>query len=160
MLRFRLTIALCAVMAVLVPFTPVLAVSPATPPYTHLVYVLGHDGWIHYAVNAWSLLVMHNLFRWYRVAVAYGLTVLISYIALPPQPMVGASVFTCFFFGFAAPWLWRRERLAVIMTIGLLLLTCILPGFAGVPHVVAFASGVVFSTGEGIVREIKGYLEK
>ena len=158
MFRFISAIALCVILAVLLPFTSVLAVSADTPPYTHFVYIFGHDGWIHYAVNAWSLLVMHNLFRWYRVAAAYTLAVLISYVALPANPMVGASVFTCFFFGFAAPWLWRRDRLAVLMTMGLLLLTCILPGFAGVPHVIAFFVGAAFSMGEGIVRDFKGYL--
>lgn len=158
MLRFRSTIALCVILALLVPFPSVLAVSADAPAYTHFVYLFGHDGWIHYAVNAWSLLVMHNLFHWYRVMSAYALAVLISFVALPDQPMVGASVFTCFFFGFAAPWLWRRERLAVLMTIGLLVLTCILPGFAGMAHVIAFAAGVVFSMGEGIVRDFKGYL--
>lgn len=158
MAKFRITIIACLLMALAVPMTERLAVSHSSPAYTHYLYIIGHDGWIHYAINAWSLLVMHNLFRWYRVAAAYALAVLISYVALPAQPMVGASVFTCFFFGFAAPWLWRRERLAVIMTMGLLLLTCIFPGFAGLPHVMAFAVGVVFSIGEGIVRDFKGYL--
>lgn len=158
MAKFRITIIVCLVMALAVPLTDRLAVSESSPAYTHFIYMTGHDGWIHYAVNAWSLLVMHNLFRWYRVLSAYALAVLISFVALPEQPMVGASVFTCFFFGFAAPWLWRRERLAVLMTIGLLVLTCILPGFAGMAHVIAFTVGVVFSIGEGIVRDFKGYL--
>lgn len=158
MAKFRITIIVCLVMALAVPLTNRLAVSENSPAYTHFIYMTGHDGWIHYAINAWSLLVMHNLFRWYRVLSAYALAVLISFVALPEQPMVGASVFTCFFFGFAAPWLWRRERLAVLMTIGLLVLTCILPGFAGMAHAVAFVGGVVFSIGEGIVRDFKGYL--
>lgn len=158
MLKFRITIIACICMAFLMPLTSHLAVSADSPAYTHYVYMTGHDGWLHYIVNAWSLLVMHNLFRWYRVATAYLLAVLVSYVALPESPMVGASVFTCFFFGFSAPWLWRRDRLAVGMTAGLLALTCVLPGFAGIPHVVAFSCGVVFSMGEGWVRRMVEYL--
>jgi hypothetical protein len=158
--KFRITILACLLMLLAVPFTEQLAVANGTPLHTHLLYVVGHDGYLHYLVNAWSLLVMHNLFRWYRALSAYLFAVLLSFIALPDQPMVGASVFTCFFFGFTAPWLWVRERLVLILTIGLLLLTCVLPGFAGIPHVASFSFGVLFSFGESYVRRIRQYLSK
>ena len=158
MKRFRITIAACILLAVLVPFPEYLAVSHDTPLYTHLAYVFGHEGWLHYIINAWSLLAMHNLFRWYRVISAYLFAVALTFFALPPQPMIGASTFTCFFFGFTAPWLWRKERLALFLMVVLLLLTCILPGFAGIPHVTAFSFGVVFSLAEGYTRRIHHYL--
>ena len=158
--RFWITIAVCIIMAFLVPLTDALAVSNDTPPYTHFLYIVGHDGYLHYIINAWSLLVMHNLFRWYRVLAAYAFAVLLSYVALPAQPMVGASVFTCFFFGFTAPWLWRKERMLLILTVSLLLLTCILPGFAGIPHCAAFAFGVTFSFAEFYVNRIRHYLKR
>ena len=150
----------CLIMALLVPLTDVLAVSPTTPLYTHLLYLVGHDGYLHYVINAWSLLVMHNLFRWYRVLSAYAFAVLISYVAAPPQPMVGASVFTCFFFGFTAPWLWRKDRLLLILTVSLLLLTCILPVFACIPHVAAFSFGLVFSIVEFHIHRLNHYLKR
>lgn len=158
--RFRIMLFVCAIMAGLVQLTDILAVSHHTPLYTHFLYIVGHDGYLHYIINAWSLLVMHNLFRWYRVLVAYAFAVLLSFIALPAQPMVGASVFTCFFFGFTAPWLWRKERMLLILTVGLLLMTCVLPGFAGIPHVAAYAFGVVFSFAEFYVNCIRHYLKK
>lgn len=158
MRKFRITIIACLLMAMAVPFTEQLAVARETPLYTHLLYVAGHDGYVHFAVNAWSLLVLHNLFRWYRVLAAYAVAVLLSFVALPDQPMVGASVFTCFFFGFTAPWLWHRERLLLILTVALLLLTCILPGFAGIPHVASFAAGTVFSFLESYTRRTHHYL--
>lgn len=145
-------------MAFLVPLTDSLAVSRTSPVYTHFLYIFGHDGYLHYIINAWSLLVMHNLFRWYRVVSAYLFAVLLSFVALPAQPMVGASVFTCFFFGFTAPWLWRKERLLLILTVGLLLLTCILPGFAGIPHVAAFSFGLIFSIVEFYIHRLRHYL--
>lgn len=158
MFRFRLTIAACLLMAFAVPFADMLAVSHTTPPYTHFTYVFGHEGWLHYIINAWSLLVIHNLMRWYRVAAAYLFAVLLSFVALPAQPMIGASTFTCFFFGFTAPWLWRKERLVLVMMVGLLLLTCFLPGFAGIPHVAAFSFGTIFSLSEGFIRRLHRYL--
>ena len=160
MIRFRLTIVLCVVMACLVPFTSSLAVFTDTPLYTHFVYVFGHEGWLHYTINAWSLLAIHNLLRWYRVVAAYLFAVLLSFVALPSQPMIGASTFTCFFFGFTAPWLWYKERLVLLMMVSLLLLTCVLPGFAGIPHVAAFSFGVVFSLSEGAMRRIYKYLHE
>ena len=157
--KFRITIIVCLCMMALVPNTETLAVSETSPLYTHFVYFLGHDGFLHYAINAWSLLVMHNLFRWYRVVVAYLFAVGLSFVALPEQPMVGASVFTCFFFGFTAPWLWYKERLLLCMTIGLLLLTCILPGFAGIPHIASFVFGAFCSYAESFIRNIREYLQ-
>ncbi len=158
--RFRITITACLILLLNVPFTEHLAVSDDSPLHTHFLYMCGHDGYLHYVINAWSLLVMHNLFRWYRVIVAYLFAVLLSFIALPEQPMVGASVFTCFFFGFTAPWLWHKNRLVLILTVCLLLLTCILPGFAGIPHVAAFAFGVAFSFVESYVKTIRHYLKR
>lgn len=156
--RFKITIVVCLLMAAIVPFTETLAVSDSSPLYTHFLYIAGHDGYLHYIINAWSLLVMHNLFRWYRVTAAYAFAVLLSFIALPQQPMVGASVFTCFFFGFTAPWLWRKERTLLILTVALLLLTCILPGFAGIPHVAAYAFGTAFSLAEYLLNRLRHYL--
>lgn len=157
--KFHVTIFVCLLMALTVPFTEQLAVTKDSPLSTHFLYIVGHDGYLHYTINAWSLLVMHNLFRWYRVLAAYLCAVMLSFIALPTQPMVGASVFTCFFFGFTAPWLWHKDRLVLLMTVALLLLTCILPGFAGVPHVAAFAFGIAFSFVESYVRRLHNYLQ-
>lgn len=156
--KFKITIFFCLLMLAVVPFTEYLAVSDSSPLYTHFLYNFGHDGYLHYTINAWSLLAMHNLFRWYRVTAAYLFAVLLSFIALPAQPMVGASVFTCFFFGFTAPWLWRKERLLLTLTIGLLLLTCVLPGFAGIPHVAAYAFGSFFYFLEFLTNRTRHYL--
>lgn len=157
--KFRITIAACLVMLAALPFTEMLAVSGSSPIHTHFLYCFGHEGLLHYIVNAWSLLVMHNLFRWYRVVTAYLMAVFLSFVALPAQPMVGASVFTCFFFGFTAPWLWRKERLLLVLTVCLLMLTCILPGFAGIPHIISFSFGLLFSYAESITHSISRYLK-
>ncbi len=160
MTKFHVTIVMCLLMALLVPFTDILAVSEDTPLYTHFLYVAGHDGYVHFAINAWSALVMHNLFRWYRVLAAYTFAVGVSFLGLTAQPMVGASVFTCFFFGFTAPYLWKTECTLVILTVALMLLTCILPGFAGIPHISAYLFGVLFSFLESYIRRIRHYLNE
>lgn len=158
MLRFKITILACIIMAVLVPLTDIGAVSKDSPFYTHFIYIAFHNGYLHYIINAWSLLVMHNLFRWYRVLTAYTFAVFISYVAAPPQPMVGASLFTCFFFGLIALYLWHKSRLALILTAALMLLTCFLPGYAGIQHVMAFSFGFLFSLIEGYIRRFRHYL--
>lgn len=158
--RFRITIIACLLMALAVPFTERLAVTTDSPAYTHYLYIIGHAGWLHWLINAWTLLVLHNLFRWYRLLTAYALAVAISYLLLPELPMIGASIITCFFIGFAIPHFWRKSRLTVGMTVALLLLTCILPGFAGLQHVVVFSFGLLFNFVEGYVHLIRQYLRE
>ena len=119
----------------------------------------GHAGWLHYAVNVWSLLMLHNLFKWYRVLTAYMVAVLIGYTLLPSNPMVGASVFTCFFIGFWAVYSWYKDKLGVLMSVALLVLTCVLPGFAGIPHVAAYIAGLLFSLSERAAWRMINYLK-
>ncbi len=160
MLRFWSTIVVCLLMGMLVPMAGRLAVSDASPAYTHFLYMTGHANWLHWAVNAWTLLVLHNLFRWYRVAAAYAVSVAIGYWLLPEMPMVGASVFTCFFIGFTMPYHWVKSRLTVTLTVALLALTCVLPHFAGLQHVAAFLSGLAFCFMEWVFYEIHEYLKR
>ena len=152
--KLWITFFVCILMGAAVPYTDYLAVSATSPTYTHFVYMMGHAGWLHFAINAWTLLVFHNLFSWYRVFAAYLIAVAISFYSylLPSQPMVGASVFTCFFIGFYAIYMWHKDKTATIMTILLLALTVVLPGFAGIPHVVAYIYGLIFSLLEIRVR--------
>lgn len=157
--RFRMTVVSCLLMAMLVPMADSLAVGNGTPPYTHYIYMAGHAGWLHYAVNVWSLLILHNLFRWYRVLAAWLWAVVMSFIYLPDKPLIGASVITCFFVGFILTSLWKRDRLTAGMTVALLALTCILPGFAAFAHVSAATVGFVFYFAEMEVRSIHKELE-
>lgn len=146
-------------MALLLPYTDMLAVSDTSPTYTHFVYMVGHANWLHYAINAWTLLVFHNLFKIYRVIAAYLCAVIISYTLLPSRPMVGASVFNCFFMGFWALYMWYREKLGAVMTVALLILTCLLPGFAGIQHVAAYITGLLFSYAEKKVWHAISFLK-
>ena len=158
MTKFRITIATVLLMLPAVPYADLFAVSADSPVYTHYIYMFGHAGWLHWLINAWTLMVMHNAMRWYRVLAAYLWAVGESYFLLPSQPMVGLSVFNCFFIGFAAPWLWKRDRLALAMTVALLLLTCVISGFAGIQHMASFLFGLSFSLCEGRVCSILDYL--
>ena len=158
--RFYATITVAVAMGLIVPFADKLAVSDTSPTYTHFLYMMGHANWLHWAINAWTLLVLHNLFRWYRVAAAYAVAVGISYWLLPAMPMVGASVFTCFFIGFTMPYHWAKSRLTVVLTVALLILTCVLPHFAGIQHVTSFIVGLVFAFGEYYFDVIKRDLKR
>lgn len=159
MKRFKMTLIICVLMAVALPYTDRLAVSSTSPAYTHFVYMAGHAGWLHYVINAWTLLVFHNLFSWYRVLAAYLCAVVISYTLLPTQPMVGASVFTCFFIGFYAIYSWYKDKIINLMTVALLALTVVLPGFAGIPHVAAYIAGLLFSYAERVTWRAINYLK-
>ena len=119
--------------------------------------MFGHAGLLHWAVNSWALLVLHNLFRQARLFVAYVLAVIASFVpscspyaatALqsPSQhPVLGASVITCFFFGLLMPSLWRKDRLSACMTAALILIAFFIPGIAAFHHLLMFLSGIAWS---------------
>lgn len=158
MTRFRVTIVFVLLMLAALPFKDMLATSPSFPAYTHFVYMFGHDGFTHYVVNAWSLLVLHNLFRWYRMTVAYLVAVAISYVCPPAKPMIGASVIVCLFIGFSSPWLWHNKRWTAVLSFALIVITCFIPGFAGVPHLVSYLTGVALCFCESYIRRIKDFI--
>ena len=160
MKKFYATITACLIMAFLVPMADYMAVGRDTPLYTHYIYMAGHAGWIHYTVNAWSLLILHNLFRWYRVLAAWLWAVAVSFIYLPEKPLIGASVITCFFIGFYLRRLWAKDRLTASMTVGLIALTCILPGFAAFAHVSAMIIGLLFYYAEMGIRRIHNEMKE
>ena len=158
MRRLYITIFASFIMLLLMPLADSMAVSEISPLYTHYVYMFAHGGLLHLTVNVWALLVLHNLYTWYRVSASYLWAVAMSFFLLPSQPMLGASVITCFFIGFIMPYMWRKSRLTVLMTVSLLLLTCVLPGMAGVQHVASFVFGLGFCYAEGLVRDFIKYV--
>ena len=161
MKRLYLTLASIAVMAFLIPMAPWLAVSQQSPAYTHFVYMFGHANILHWLINAWALITVHNLLRPHRVITAYTLSVLITILpshftlhlspftlhpspfTLHPSPLIGSSVITVFFFGFYAPCLFRKDRLASFMMLAILLIGFFIPGIAALPHLVMFILGLI-----------------
>jgi len=158
MSRLYLVLAFCLLMATLIPLASVMAVSPSTPTYTHFVYMFGHANILHWLINAWSFLVLHNVLRWYRLLTAYLLSVTLSFLishfscSSSAAPTIGASVLTCFFFGFIAPWLWQRQKVAVLMMLLLILAGFFLSGFAAGYHLIMFISGLIASYIEHFIR--------
>ena len=157
MTKFYATLVFTLLLLPVVPYTSWFAVGVSTSAYTHFVYMFGHSGWLHWGVNAWSLLMLHNTIKWYRLLAAYILSVALSFVYLPAAPVVGLSVIVVFLLGMAATQIWYRDRWALILTVALLLLGCFLPGFAGVYHLVMFALGYGFYRMEILVRRFINY---
>lgn len=153
MIKLYLTIAAAVGMAALIPLAPSMALQPVDGgSLQHFVYMFGHATVLHWVVNAWALLVLHNLFRPSRLLVAYVIAVLISflptfvlYAATPLQlmkPILGASVITCFFFGMLTTHLWRQgERMSACMMAALITIAFFIPGIAAMPHLMTFLAG-------------------
>lgn len=155
MKRLYLTLASIAIMAVLIPLAPFMAVSQQSPAYTHFVYMFGHANILHWLINAWALVTIHNLLRPHRLIIAYTLSILItilpspftilpSHFTLHPSPLIGSSVLTVFFFGFYSPCLFRRDKLASLMIVALIIIGFFIPGIAALPHLVMFLFGLVY----------------
>lgn len=160
MIRLYLTITAIAIMAALIPFAADLAVSSSSPLTTHFCYMFGHAGILHWAVNSWALLVLHNLFRPSRLIAAYLLSVAISFASFTQQPVIGASVITCFFFGFMAPHLWHKDRLSACMMMAILLIAFFIPGIAAVPHLLMFVAGLVWLYAERLIRTFTNFAKE
>ena len=161
-------IAVC-IMACLIPIAPLMAVSVGSPFYTHFTYQFAHAGIMHWLINAWALLVLHNILSLPRLAVAYTVSVLITFSPLSSflspltshlSPLLGSSVITCFFFGFLAPYFWRKgEKLTASMMLALILVGFFIPGMAALPHLLMFLSGIAWFFIERLVANIRQFVQ-
>lgn len=133
-------------MGFLIPFAPWLAVSGDSPLYTHFVYMFGHANILHWLINLWALLVLHNLLRLYRLAVSWLLAVAITFLpfVISDAGLIGASVITTFFFGFLTPHLRRTDNQSAYMILAIILIGFFIPGIAALPHLVMYLLGLAF----------------
>ena len=147
-----ITIIIALLMAFIIPLHAELAVSASAPIYSHFVYMFGHANFIHWAVNAWCLLMVHHQFRPHRVVASWLASVALSFLYYPSLPVLGASVIISFFMGFTAPWLYRRKRLAFWQMLLLLVIGCLLPHIAGTYHLILFALGFIYAKAETFIH--------
>ncbi len=157
------TVAAVLLMAMFIPNAQELATSPVTPVYTHFVYMIGHATFLHWFINAWTFVLLHNTFRWYRLLVAYLLAVAVSflpYVATVSQPLIGLSAITTFFFGFITPHLWRRNRSSVYIMAGILLVGIFLPHIAALLHIILYLLGIVYYRIEHFIRNLYNFISE
>lgn len=155
-----ITFSFCILILPLILLQKSLACLPGFPLYRHLLYLFSHASFFHWLCNSWSLLVFHNIFRPSRLIVAYVLSVLVSFLPLSNMPVLGMSVVVCFFIGFAARYLYRKNRLGFSLTLAILIGSCFLPGFAGLYHIIMFAFGFLYYTVERLLRRIGHYVNE
>lgn len=147
-----ITLLIIFLMAFIIPLHAYMAVSPSTPIYSHFVYMFGHANFIHWAVNAWCLLMVHRQFSFHRLLASWLASVALSFLYYPSLPVLGASVIISFFMGFTAPWFYRRKRLAFCQMLLLLLIGCLLPHIAGIYHLILFALGFIYAKAESFIH--------
>ena len=147
-----ITLLIILLMAFIIPLHTSLAVSPSSPLYTHFAYMFGHANFIHWAVNAWCLLMVHRQFSFHRLLASWLASVALSFLYYPSLPVLGASVIISFFMGFTAPWLYCRKRLAFCQMLLLLVIGCLLPHIAGIYHLILFALGFIYAKAESFIH--------
>lgn len=129
----RWTLALIALMGALLPVSDRLAESRWT-------YMLGHGGWLHYALNMATALLLWKAASPGRLTVAYACAVACA--GLPTQrPVVGWSVMTCFILGTLAGRMPARKRLGLAAGVAA---TALLPGVATGHHAALLALGYLY----------------
>lgn len=147
-----ITLLIILLMAFIIPLHADMAVSPSAPTYSHFIYMFGHANFIHYAVNAWCLLMVHRQFSFHRLLASWLASVALSFLYYPSLPVLGASVIISFFMGFTAPWIYHRKRLAFFQMLILLVIGCLLPHIAGIYHLILFAIGFIYAKAESFVH--------
>ncbi len=165
MKKLYLTALAVALMAPLIPLAPLLAVAPGSPGFTHWLYMLGHGNVLHWLVNGWTLLMLHNVFRWYRLLTAYLVAVAASFIlplvpytaVSPPSPVLGASVITAFFLGWVSPHYWQRDRLTACFIAAIIIAGFFIPGIAAAYHALPYALGILAVYAERAVRSFLNF---
>ena len=140
---------------------PILAVSQGSPGWTHLAYVFAHAGIIHWAVNSWALLVIHNIVRWYRLLAAYVTAVAVSFLPYE-RPLVGMSAITVFFFAIVARRFWTipKRRIQALLIAALVMVGLFIPSVAGLLHIAAFGAGLTYIFLEDTVRSIHSFVKE
>ncbi len=130
----------------LVAYRQDMSVSNGTPFYTHFVYMFAHANIFHWMCNTWSMMLLVNVVRWYRVVAAYILAVIISFIGfiVSSTPVLGASTIVAFFVGYVAQYYWSHNRTAFFCNLAAIILTLFIPQFAGACHLAMFGCGVIF----------------
>lgn len=150
-----ITLIILILMVFAIPFHSLLAVSPTSPLYSHFVYMFGHANLMHWAINAWCLLMVHRLFRLHRLLASWLGSVALSFIYYPSLPVLGVSVIISFFIGFSSPWLYRFKRLEFWQMIILLCIGCLMPHIAGIYHLILFLLGFIYAKAESFLQQAK-----
>ena len=139
----------------LIPFASKMAVYKHSPIYTHFIYMFAHANIIHWAVNAWCILVMNNLFTNKRLLVSYIFAIVLSFLYQPKLPVLGMSIIISFFIGFMTFWLYKKHRLVFWQTLILMSIGFFIPNIAALYHLFAFLFGVIYNRIEYLIADIK-----
>ncbi len=145
MKKIRYIMLAVVIMAAILSLAPYMAVSPSSPLYTHFIYMFAHANWMHWLINAWGLIVLHNLYTIQRLVVAYMAAVMLSFIYYPELPVIGASVFISFFTGFMIFWLYKKKRLVFWQVLALLVFGCFIPHISAAYHIIMFLAGLIYN---------------
>lgn len=132
-MKMRYIILEIAVLGVLLPETDTLSMSRWT-------YMLGHGGWVHYALNMTSWLLMWRIATPGRTLVAY-LTAVACHFIPDKGTVVGWSVVIYFFLGMMLCGMPNNRRWRIV---GCLALGAFLPYIAAWHHAAMLACGWIY----------------
>ena len=131
-----------------------LAVSPTTPTYTHLIYMFAHANILHWAINAYALIVMHKFCTPAALTAAYICAVAISFLPIYTQPTLGMSVMIYFLI---AKIITQRKNKAIILPIAIFIVAgFFLPNIAAAFHLAAISCGTIYFIAE---KNIKSFIQ-
>ena len=112
-----------------------LAVSDTSAWWTHLTYMFGHAGWLHYCMNGVAWFFMRNILTPSRTLTAIVIAALIPATA---TPTLGWSVVLYYYMGLCLPGMPTGEKVRMLL---LIFVGFFIPWIAAQHHAVMLLSG-------------------
>ena len=128
-------VAMYVLLAPLVHLGEYLAVSGTSPWWTHMTYMFGHAGWVHYLLNGIGWTMMRPILTPARTLTAITIAAL-----LPPAaiPVLGWSVVLYYYLGLCLAGMRTGDRIRLLLVVGM---GFFIPWIAAWHHAAMLAAG-------------------
>lgn len=122
-------------LAFLIPYRDMLAVSRESEWWTHFAYMLGHAGWLHYMLNGIGWLAMRKIITPARTVTA---CIIGWFIPATDMPVLGWSVVLYYYMGLCLATMRRADKWRLI---GIVAIGFLMPWIAAWHHAIMLAAG-------------------
>lgn len=124
-----------AMLAPLMYWNHDLAVTDSSPWWTHITYMFGHAGWLHYLMNGLAWIMMRRIVTLERTLAAI---VIAALIPATGTPVLGWSVILYYYMGLCLASMSTGARLRLI---GVVSVGFFMPWIAAWHHVAMLCAG-------------------
>lgn len=137
-MKLRYFLAIYAAMAFLVPHHESIAACNGMEEYRNWIYMFGHAGWLHYALNGIGWLMMREIATPARTIAAYLISVSAIYFIPCEEPVLGWSTVIFFYTGMRMAHMPRKRIMRIILVTAI---SFFIPHIAAMIHLYMLVAG-------------------